>query len=132
MPKASKNASQHAIVIGGSVAGLFAAIYLRQSGWSVDVYEKSKADLSGRGAGITSYPELLDALAASGVGTDDLGIVANRRITIDGNADVVSEMELPQLHTSWDRIYQLLLKQIEDNIIIWTAGFYAPIKTTTE
>ena len=112
MPKASKNASQHAIVIGGSVAGLFAAIYLRQSGWSVDVYEKSKADLSGRGAGITSYPELLDALAASGVGTDDLGIVANRRITIDGNADVVSEMELPQLHTSWDRIYQLLLKQI--------------------
>src|ERR1700760_3328544 len=108
MRVASKSASRRAIVIGGSVAGLFAAIFLRQSGWSVDVYEKSKTDLSGRGAGITSHPELLDALAASGVGIDDLGIVANRRITMDGNAEVVSEMELPQLHTSWDRIYQLL------------------------
>jgi 2-polyprenyl-6-methoxyphenol hydroxylase-like FAD-dependent oxidoreductase len=112
VPQASKPASRHAIVIGGSVAGLFAAIFLRQSGWSVDVYEKSKTDLSGRGAGITSHPELLDALAASGVGTDDLGIIVDRRVTMDGNADVVSEMELPQLHTSWDRIYQLLLKQI--------------------
>jgi len=112
VPQASKTASRRAIVIGGSVAGLFAAIFLRQSGWSVDVYEKSKTDLSGRGAGITSHPELLDALAASGVGTDDLGIIVDRRVTMDGNANVVSEMELPQLHTSWDRIYQLLLKQI--------------------
>ena len=112
VPQASKTASRRAIVIGGSVAGLFTAIFLRQSGWTVDVYEKSKTDLSGRGAGITSHPELLDALAASGVATDDLGIIVDRRVTMDGNADVVSEMELPQLHTSWDRIYQLLLKQI--------------------
>jgi len=112
LSQASQNSPRRAIVIGGSVAGLFSAIFLRQSGWSVDVYEKSKTDLSGRGAGITSHPELLDALAASGVGIDDLGIVVDRRITMDGNADVIGEMELPQLHTSWDRIYQLLLNQI--------------------
>jgi 2-polyprenyl-6-methoxyphenol hydroxylase-like FAD-dependent oxidoreductase len=123
VPQASKTTSRRAIVIGGSVAGLFAAIFLRQSGWSVDVYEKSKTDLSGRGAGITSHPELLDALAASGVGADDLGIVVDRRITMDGNADVVSEMELPQLHTSWDRIYQLLLKKIPSQHYHLDRGF---------
>ena len=38
-----------AVVIGGSMAGLFAALLLRRAGWQVDVYERIGAELAGRG-----------------------------------------------------------------------------------
>src|SRR5262249_41560644 len=53
---------RRAIIIGGSMSGLFAAAFLRQNGWDADVYERSTVELVGRGAGITTHPELLDAL----------------------------------------------------------------------
>ncbi len=52
------------------MSGLFTAAFLRQIGWDVDVYERSRVELVGRGAGITGHPELLDALTASGAGTE--------------------------------------------------------------
>ena len=37
----SRNASPgRAVVIGGSMSGLLAALLLRQAGWEVDVYER--------------------------------------------------------------------------------------------
>jgi 2-polyprenyl-6-methoxyphenol hydroxylase-like FAD-dependent oxidoreductase len=65
--------NRRAIIIGGSMSGLFSAAFLRQIGWSVDVYERSSVELVGRGAGITGHPELFDALEASGAGTKSLG-----------------------------------------------------------
>ena len=44
------------------MSGLFSAAFLRQIGWDVDVYERSRVELVGRGAGITTHPELLQAL----------------------------------------------------------------------
>ena len=41
-----------ALVIGGSVGGLFAAHMLRSIGWEVVVFERSGDDLVRRGAGI--------------------------------------------------------------------------------
>ena len=58
------------------MAGLFAAAFLRRSGWDVDVFERSPVELVGRGAGITTHPELLEALELSGAGTRDLGVDA--------------------------------------------------------
>ena len=54
-----KRGGRRAIVIGGSMSGLFTAAFLRQIGWDADVYERSPVELVGRGAGITSHPELL-------------------------------------------------------------------------
>ena len=56
------------------MSGLFAAAFLRQQGWNIDVYERSPVELVGRGAGITTHPELLDALQKSGAGLEDLGL----------------------------------------------------------
>src|SRR5215467_12587103 len=70
----SSRRRRRAIIIGGSMSGLFAAAFLRQKGWDADVYERSTVELVGRGAGITTHPELLDALRTSGAGTRDLGI----------------------------------------------------------
>jgi 2-polyprenyl-6-methoxyphenol hydroxylase-like FAD-dependent oxidoreductase len=47
---------RRAIIIGGSMSGLFNAAFLRRIGWDVDVYERSLVELVGRGAGITTYP----------------------------------------------------------------------------
>src|SRR5437773_111149 len=38
---------RRAIIIGGSMSGLFAAAFLRQMGWDADVYERSPIDLVG-------------------------------------------------------------------------------------
>jgi 2-polyprenyl-6-methoxyphenol hydroxylase-like FAD-dependent oxidoreductase len=104
--------SRRAIVIGGSMSGLFTAAFLRQIGWEVDVYERSPVELVGRGAGITSHPELLEALERSGAGTRNLGVEVDKRIVIDRQGDVVAERPLRQILTSWDRLQSLLRETI--------------------
>lgn len=95
------------------MSGLFAAAFLRQIGWETDVYERSPVELVGRGAGITTHPELLEALEKSGAGTADLGIVVDKRITLDRSGKVIGEKPLRQILTSWDRLQRLLRETID-------------------
>jgi 2-polyprenyl-6-methoxyphenol hydroxylase-like FAD-dependent oxidoreductase len=104
---------RRAIIIGGSMSGLFAAAFLRQIGWDADVYERSAVELVGRGAGITTHPELLEALQASGAGTRDLGIAVEKRIAIDYHGRITDERPLKQILTSWDRLQRLLRATID-------------------
>src|SRR5215467_12931903 len=110
-----KGRPRRAIAIGGSMSGLFAAAFLRKIGWEVDVYERSNVELVGRGAGITTHPELLDALVASGAGLDDLGVTVEKRIAIDRKGRVIAEKHLPQILTSWDRLQRLLRNTIDES-----------------
>jgi 2-polyprenyl-6-methoxyphenol hydroxylase-like FAD-dependent oxidoreductase len=91
---------RRAVIIGGSMSGLFTAAFLRQIGWEADVYERSTVELVGRGAGITTHPELLEALHQSGAGTRDLGVAVDKRIVIDRDGRVIGEKSLPQILTS--------------------------------
>src|SRR5947209_10649020 len=111
-PRSSKN--RRAIVIGGSMSGLFSAAFLRQVGWDCDVYERSGVELVGRGAGITTHPELLQALEKSGAGTRDLGIEVPKRIAINRDGRVTDERPLRQILTSWDRLQRLLRATIDE------------------
>ena len=95
------------------MSGLFSAAFLRQIGWNVDVYERSKVELVGRGAGITGHPELFDALKASGAGTARLGIEVRKRIAIDREGRITDERPLRQILTSWDRLQRLLRATID-------------------
>jgi 2-polyprenyl-6-methoxyphenol hydroxylase-like FAD-dependent oxidoreductase len=106
--------NRRAIVIGGSMSGLFTAAFLRQIGWDVDVYERSRVELVGRGAGITGHPELFDALIACGAGTKDLGVEVEKRIAIDRDGRVTDERPLRQILTSWDRLQRLLRATIDE------------------
>src|SRR6058998_2993659 len=103
----AKRDRPRAIIIGGSMSGLFAAAFLRQIGWDADVYERSPVELVGRGAGITAHPELLEALEKSGAGTRDLGVAVDKRIALDRTGRVIAEKHLPQILTSWDRLQRL-------------------------
>jgi 2-polyprenyl-6-methoxyphenol hydroxylase-like FAD-dependent oxidoreductase len=95
------------------MSGLFAAAFLRQIGWDADVYERSAVELVGRGAGITTHPELLQALERSGATTNNLGVKVERRIALDRTGRVVAEKRLPQIMTSWDRLQRLLRETID-------------------
>ncbi len=95
------------------MSGLFSAAFLRQIGWDVDVYEKSSVELVGRGAGITTHPELLRALEDSGAGTRDLGVEVPKRFAIDREGRITDERPLRQILTSWDRLQSLLRETID-------------------
>jgi 2-polyprenyl-6-methoxyphenol hydroxylase-like FAD-dependent oxidoreductase len=110
---ADSRGRRRAVVIGGSMSGLFSAAFLRQIGWEVDVYERSPVELVGRGAGITTHPELLAALEASGAGTHELGIEVPKRISLDREGRVTGERPLRQILTSWDRLQRLLRETID-------------------
>jgi 2-polyprenyl-6-methoxyphenol hydroxylase-like FAD-dependent oxidoreductase len=105
---------RRAIVIGGSIAGLFVGAFLRRIGWQVDIYERSSIELIGRGVGIfASHLELLEALDKCGAGTVDVGVIVYKRITFDRGGDVIAEKPQLQIVTSWDRLRQVLLKAID-------------------
>jgi 2-polyprenyl-6-methoxyphenol hydroxylase-like FAD-dependent oxidoreductase len=112
-PHSLRKGKRRAVIIGGSMSGLFSAAFLRQIGWNVDVYERSSVELVGRGAGITGHPELLEALEKSGAGTKDLGIEVPKRIAIDRDGRVTDERPLRQILTSWDRLQRLLRDTID-------------------
>jgi len=104
---------RRAIIIGGSMSGLFSAAFLRQIGWDVDVYERSRVELVGRGVGIVAHPELIEALQASSAGTRNLGVEVPKRIAIDSDGRVTDERPLRQTMTSWDRMQRLLRARID-------------------
>jgi 2-polyprenyl-6-methoxyphenol hydroxylase-like FAD-dependent oxidoreductase len=99
---------RRAIIIGGSISGLFAAMMLQRQGWTVDVFERVATELSGRGAGIVAQPELIARLTALGLDTSDLGISVAKRKVLDISGRVTAASECPQVLTAWERVYRLL------------------------
>jgi 2-polyprenyl-6-methoxyphenol hydroxylase-like FAD-dependent oxidoreductase len=111
---AEKSHERRAIVIGGSIAGLFVGAFLRRIGWRVDVYERSSIELIGRGVGIfATHLELFEALDKCGAGTVDIGVIVYKRITLDRCGNVIAEKPQLQIVTSWDRLRQVLLKAVD-------------------
>jgi 2-polyprenyl-6-methoxyphenol hydroxylase-like FAD-dependent oxidoreductase len=109
-----KSRERRAIVIGGSIAGLFVGAFLRRIGWRVEIYERSSIELIGRGVGIfATHLELLEALDKCGAGTVDIGVIVYKRITFDRKGNVIAEKPQLQIVTSWDRLRQVLLKAID-------------------
>ena len=58
---------RRALIIGGSLGGLFAAHLLRAAGWDVEIYERIGDDLAGRGAGLGTHDALRDMMARIGL-----------------------------------------------------------------
>src|SRR5271155_4675887 len=83
-----RRAGRHALIIGGSMSGLLAAIMLERRGWRVDVFERVESELAGRGAGIVAQRELIARLTALGLDVRDLGLPIARRQIIDRAGEV--------------------------------------------
>jgi 2-polyprenyl-6-methoxyphenol hydroxylase-like FAD-dependent oxidoreductase len=99
---------RRALVIGGSMSGLLAAIMLTRRGWRVDIFERVASELSGRGAGIVAQTELIARLDALRLHTRDLGVVAHTRKLLAVDGRVTLTVECPQVLTAWERVYRVL------------------------
>jgi 2-polyprenyl-6-methoxyphenol hydroxylase-like FAD-dependent oxidoreductase len=97
-----------ALIIGGSMAGLFAALLLRQRGIDVVVFERAATELSGRGAGIATHAQILAVIESLGLDARELGVSIRLRRVFGPDGRLVAESVRPQLMTSWDRLFTLL------------------------
>ena len=97
------------LVVGGSLGGLFVANILLRQGHDVTLLEKATGSLDGRGAGIVTHDALTQALHAAGVTVDHtLGVSVTQRVTLGSDGKSLGEIELPQILTSWSRLYHML------------------------
>ncbi|ABB08556.1 FAD binding domain-containing protein [Burkholderia lata] len=111
----STSANRKAVIVGGSLGGLFAANLLLRNGWDVDVFERVPEELSGRGAGIVTHPELFEVMLAAGVRLDEtIGVKVESRITLGQDGTIVSEHRLPQTLTAWSKMYHVLRSALPD------------------
>jgi 2-polyprenyl-6-methoxyphenol hydroxylase-like FAD-dependent oxidoreductase len=115
MTAGGSHGSRRALVIGASMAGLFATALLRRAGWDAQVYERTPAELFGRGAGIVTHDELLYALELSGASLRDLGITVEERIALGRDGDIVERLPFKQIVTSWDRLHHIMRATVPDD-----------------
>src|ERR1700704_6093197 len=102
-------ATRRALVIGGSLRGLLAANLLRHAGWDVTVFERNAEDLTGRGAGISTHPQLIDILHRVGIDFDEsMGIRVDTVICLDKSGKTYLETKTARTMSSWGRLYRSL------------------------
>ncbi|MGE3156044.1 MAG: FAD-dependent monooxygenase [Xanthobacteraceae bacterium] len=98
-----------AIIVGGSMAGMLAGSMLVRQGWTVDILERSREGLEGRGAGIVPQRSLLAALGRAGVTVNpNIGIRVTKRVAYDRAGAAFATHEYDQYSTSWSLLYNLL------------------------
>lgn len=102
--------SKRAVVVGGSIGGLTAALLLRDLGFSVSVFERTPEELNGRGGGIVLQPETLRWFKErSKLRPDQMSTVSrNMRLLGPGNS-IVHEEPVEWRFTSWGTLYRALL-----------------------
>ncbi len=110
IPTSTPFRSPRALVIGGSLGGLFTANLLRRIGWNVDVFERSAHDLDSRGGGIVLQPDVVEVFRRSGIdlASMDLGVQSTYRTVFRPDGSIQSKHYAPQVQTSWSLIYTTL------------------------
>ena len=100
-----------AIIVGGSVGGLFIGNMLHRFGWQVDIFERVSEGLSSRGVGIARHPELDMILAAAGIEEEGIvGVDVDGRSAIGSDGSVIGYHAYPQTLGPWARVFNPLLK----------------------
>lgn len=111
----NKEGGIKAAVIGGSLGGLCAALALRGVGLDVNVFEKSRSEMSDRGAGLVVQFEVLQLLEGLGIATrQDVSVPSLSRQYLNRDGSVAMADRGRQLMTSWDTIYRQLKAAFPD------------------
>src|ERR1700691_1237586 len=80
---------KRAVVIGGSIGGLFAGLFLRKVGWDVSIHERAGEELGSRGAGIATHDDLHEALALATEPGGEIGVAVGGRGVLARSGGVV-------------------------------------------
>ena len=101
---------RRAVIIGGSLGGLIAAHLLRSVGWDAIVFERNDEELSSRGVGLGTHPQLIAILKRAGVAFDEtMGIIPPRGVCLDGGGAIIKEQPMARALSGWSRLYRALL-----------------------
>ena len=101
--------TKRALIVGGSLGGLFAGCALLRAGWDVQVIERTPGRLDGRGAGLGVLPAMLDVLKGAGAGVDHtVGVPVTGRVCFAPDGSERAWLPMPQYTTSWSRLHSLL------------------------
>lgn len=104
-----------ALIIGGSLGGLFAGLALRQAGWDVTVFERSGGDLSSRGVGIGTHVELFQVMRRVGIAADEtMGVPVTSRLCLDRDGAVIARLPFDKILSSWALYYRALRRMLPD------------------
>ena len=99
-----------ALVVGGSLGGLTAALVLRDQGWDVEILERSAVPLQGRGAGIILHPNTVRYLVErAGKAIGEIGVPASRLRYLGDDGSVAHEQPCAYRLASYFELYQGLL-----------------------
>lgn len=108
-------AKRRALIVGGSLGGLFAGLLLRQAGWDVVVFERSGRDLASRGVGVGTHPEQLDVMRRAGVDVGaSIGVEITSRICLGRDGAVIAELPFQKIMSSWGLLYKELRRLMPD------------------
>ncbi len=103
-------------IVGGSLAGLFAAVMLQRDGHKVTIHERSARGLGGRGAGLVPQIDLFTILRRMDLEElAKVGVLAKERIYLDRDGEIVQAVRSPQLQISWDYLYSTVTSQFSAN-----------------
>jgi 2-polyprenyl-6-methoxyphenol hydroxylase-like FAD-dependent oxidoreductase len=101
--------NSRALIIGGSLGGLFAAHLLRSIGFDVRVFERAAGDLASRGAGLGTHDALFEVTQRIGIAFDrSNGVAIDSYVCLDRDGRVIYEMPLPRVMSAWAQIYRPL------------------------
>lgn len=104
-----------ALIVGGSLGGLFSAIALRGIGWRVDMFERSPHALDSRGGGLVLQPDVLNVFAFAGLEQRmPLAVASGDRIYLDRAGNVIQRGYQPQTQTSWNMLYNTMRDSLPD------------------
>jgi 2,6-dihydroxypyridine 3-monooxygenase len=103
-------AAPRVLIAGGSLGGLTTALTLRDAGCDVDVYERSRSPLEGRGAGIVLHPATIRYFMESDA--MDVGQVSSKADWLrylDRSGDTIHEAPCRYWFTSYYTLHKGLL-----------------------
>jgi 2-polyprenyl-6-methoxyphenol hydroxylase-like FAD-dependent oxidoreductase len=110
-----KSSRPRALVIGGSVGGLFAAHLLRSIGWDVAVFERAAGDLGDRGTSISTR-EVFAVMRRIGLRTDaSIGVDVLGRIGLGQDGSILHELPISAVTSAWSRIWRPLRQALPDD-----------------
>ena len=101
---------RRALVIGGSLGGLLVAHLLRSVGWDAVVFERNAEQLTGRGVGLGTHPQLIAILKRASVDFDEsMGVTPPRAVCLDRRGNIMFEEPTARTLSGWSRLHRALL-----------------------